>query len=203
MIRKFLSVFIALFVLFVTQSQVFAATAQIDESQKTMAQYNYTINTQTVLNEEAQAPYQLAARRGGGDMNEYIWIASIFIAGLGQILMGDVEGGIWWMIKVYALPIIFGILMTVLTVVFVSAANAGNAGLIATIGLVGSIGYAVVAIISLIFYIMNIIDAYNMAQGKVSALEMERKMAELQNIAKIAENISVRDGNISYKVLAF
>ena len=207
MTRKFLSVFIALFVLFVSQSQVFAATKQVDDTQKTMANYTYTMNnTQTVLDEEVQAPYQLAARKAKAnvDMSEYIWIASIFVAGLGQILMGDVEGGIWWMIKVYALPIIFGILMAVLTTIFVTTSyTTGSIGLAGIVGLVGTLGYLVVGIISLIFYVMNIIDAYNMSQGRVSAIQIQEKFAQLENMQKFAENVSLRDGNISYKVLAF
>jgi len=195
MMKNFLSVFIALFVLFVTQSQVFAATSQIDESQKTMAQYNYTINTETILNEQTEIPYEILENKTNKNMNEYIWIASIFIAGLGQILMGDVEGGIWWMIKVYALPIIFFILMTV---IFVSAATVGSAGFDTAIALVGSIGSTIMVIsqllftspifqticivigfISLIFYIMNIIDAYNMSKREINLIELEENFVKI------------------------
>jgi len=191
MIRKFLSVFIALFVVFVTQSQVFAATKQIDETQKTMLTYTMN-NTQTVLDEEVQAPYQLAATKTNADTSEYIWIASIFIAGLGQILMGDVSGGLLWMLKVYILPVILLFVMSYLASGFNSAAISGI-----------SVAYMLVGIIAIVLYVMNVIDAYNMAQGRVSAIQIQEKFAQLENMQKFAENVSLKDGNISYKVLAF
>ena len=197
MIRKFLSVFIALFVVFVTQSQVFAATKQIDETQKNIANYTYTISTQTVLDEEVQAPYQLAETKTNADMSEYIWIASIFVAGLGQILMGDVSGGLWWMFKVYLLPTIIVIVASFL--LMSSSNNSSGYSTYSTPSFVTLIG----GIVCIVFYIMNILDAYNMSQDKLSAIQIQEKLAELQNMQKFAENVSLRDGNISYKVLAF
>jgi len=196
MIRKFLSVFIALFVVFVTQSQVFAATKQIDETQKTILTYTMN-NTQTVLDEEVQAPYQLAETKTNADMSEYIWIASIFVAGLGQILMGDVSGGLWWMFKVYLLPTIIVIVASFL--LMSSSNNSSGYSTYSTPSFVTLIG----GIVCIVFYIMNILDAYNMSQDKLSAIQIQEKLAELQNMQKFAENVSLRDGNISYKVLAF
>ena len=108
------------------------------------------------------------------------------------------------MIKVYALPIIFGILCFIITSIYVNTITTSQPikGM-SEFGLIYLLIFKVVYIVSLFFYIMNIIDAYTMSKNKSSAVEMQSKLLELQNIAKIAENISIKDDNVSYKVLTF
>ena len=196
MLKRFLSIFIVFFVLFVTQSQVFAATKQVNETQKNMAQYTYAINTETVLNEQVEAPYQLASERTYSQNTNGVWILSILVAGLGQILMGDVSGGLLWMLKVYIVPIvIFYSSLYLSNFLFQNTGSAQSP--------ISFILFVAGPILFVMFYIANIFDAYSMSQGQISALEVQEKLAQLQSFQRVAENVSLINGNISYKVLAF
>lgn len=59
--------------------------------------------------------------------NNMIWIASIFIAGLGQILMGDLWRGLKFTLIVYGIGIVGSVLAGILVAVLVAGGGVGLA----------------------------------------------------------------------------
>ncbi|MEK7434379.1 MAG: hypothetical protein AABZ74_14700 [Cyanobacteriota bacterium] len=141
-----------------------------------------------------EAPFQIAARKSMGMDNNMIWIASIFVAGLGQILMGDLWRGLKFTLIVYGTFIVGGIVTAILTGILATV-SVGLAFLGPIIGLV-------VYIIGLIFYVLNIMDAYSMSQetSGMSSIDSAKFAEELQ---KLNDTFKVGNNKAEMTVFAF
>ena len=205
MIKRILVTLIAFVTVFMTQSQVWAAA---NNAEKTTQAINVAIDKSTFLVAD-DAPAMIAKRMGDGGGNSMMWIASIFITGLGQILMGDLWRGlkfIFMVVGVYAVSIILGVIASAS---IAGAATSGNlAGATGLAGILGIVGL-VLSIGALAVHIWNIIDAYNMSQEQAGMSKLnEQDMAKLEKDMKVAMEVANRikvsnSGAISVNALAF
>jgi hypothetical protein len=195
MIKKFLVVLVAFVTVFLTQSQTWAAVQNADKVQQAI-----TVDKSTFFTQES--PAMLAMKMGKGGDNSVLWIASIFIAGLGQILMGDLWRGLKFLLLEIGLAVVSAVIIPILI-------TAGGAAGVATgFGIAGILGLVIwVAILAV--HIWNIIDAYNMSQegggmSKLNENQMARLQEELKAATEFANNIKVSDnGSVSVRALAF
>ena len=168
MLKKFLVVVVAMLTVFLGQSQSWAAVANADKvNQEITIQNNFLVAD--------EAPAMLAAKRmGGGGAESMMWIASIFISGLGQILMGDLWRGLKFTLFVFGVPIVWGIIAGILVA---ALATTGNAAIVGIIGLVSMVVYLGV----LAIHVWNIIDAYNMSQENAGMSKVSKEdLAKLE-----------------------
>ena len=196
MLKKFLVVVVAMLTVFLGQSQSWAAVANADK-------VNQEITIQNNMLVADEAPAMLAAKRmGGGGAESMMWIASIFISGLGQILMGDLWRGLKFTLFVFGVPIVWGIIAGILVA---ALATTGNAAIVGIIGLVSMVVYLGV----LAIHVWNIIDAYNMSQenagmSKVSKEDLAKLEMDLKNAMDMAKRFNVSsNGGMNFKALAF
>ena len=198
MIKKLLVTLIAFVTVFFTQSQVWAAATTAETTTQAM---NIAIDKSTFLASD-EAPAMIAKRMGDGGGSSMMWIASIFITGLGQILMGDLWRGLRFTLLGYGIIILGSVL---LPIVLGAVAGTGNLGLISLGGTIGLIAY----IAYLAVHIWNIIDAYNMSQeqagmSKLNADEMAKMERDIKAAVEIANSVKVSDtGAVSMRALAF
>jgi len=137
MARKFLISLVAFITVFFLQAQVWAASQNVEKVTQNQVQ-TYTIDTSSFLTDEE--PIQLSRRMAvGGEAAQWLWVASAFIPGLGQLLMGDLWRGIKWFIIVAIAPILVGIVSAVLTAVLGATGLAGLAGIIGIVALVANL----------------------------------------------------------------
>lgn len=125
-----------------------------NNSYKTFFNENYLDNNYISISEEKTT-------------NPNIWIASIFIAGLGQLLMGEYLRGVLFFLSVYLIPIIVFIALVGIQMLLIKPQNSdtkkstrGEGMLVAIILIMFDIAVPITTF--LILYIYNIIDAYNM-----------------------------------------
>lgn len=196
MLKKFLVVVVAMLTVFLGQSQSWAAVANADK-------VNQAITIQNNMLVADEAPAMLAAKRmGGGGAESMMWIASIFVSGLGQILMGDLWRGLKFTLFVFGVPIVWGILAGILGV---ALATTGNVAIVGILGIVSMVVYLGV----LAIHVWNIIDAYNMSQenagmSKVSKEDLAKLEMDLKNAMDMAKRFEVSaNGGMNFKALAF
>lgn len=198
MIKRLLVTLIAFVTVFFTQSQVWAAA---NNAEQTTQAINVSIDKSTFLASD-DAPAMMAKRMGDGGANSMLWIASIFITGLGQILMGDVWRGLRFAILAYGIIILGSIL---LPIIVGSLAGTGNAGLIGIAGIIGLVAW----VAYLVVHVWNIIDAYNMSQeqsgmSKLNDQEMAKLEQEMKAAVEVANRIKVsNNGAVSFNAFAF
>ncbi|MFN8578738.1 MAG: hypothetical protein U0354_18060 [Candidatus Sericytochromatia bacterium] len=204
MIKRILVTLIAFVTVFMTQSQSWAAA---NSAEKTTQAINVAIDKSTFLASD-DAPAMIAKRMGDGGANSMMWIASIFVTGLGQILMGDLWRGlkfIFMVVGLWAVGVILGFVGAagaVSSVITNPGAAAGAAGIFGIIGLVLSLG-------ALAIHIWNIIDAYNMSQEQAGMSKLnEEQMAKLEQDMKTAMEVARKiqvssNGAVSYSAFAF
>lgn len=198
MIKKLLVTLIAFVTVFFTQSQVWAAATTAETTTQAM---NIAIDKSTFLASD-EAPAMIAKRMGDGGASSMMWIASIFITGLGQILMGDLWRGLKFTLLGYGIIILGSVLLPIIIGAVAGTGNLGLVSLAGTLGLVAYIAYLAV-------HIWNIIDAYNMSQeqsgmSKLNADEMAKMERDIKTAVEIANTVKVSDnGAISMRALAF
>ena len=173
MLKRFLVSLLAFVTVFVYNSSSWAAAEKAEK----VAQVVQLQQEKFALASD-EAPFQIAARKSMGMDNNMIWIASIFIAGLGQILMGDLWRGLKFTLIVYGIGIVGSVLAGILVAVLVAGGGVGLAFLGPIIGLV-------VWVVALIFYVLNIMDAYSMSQetSGMSKIDSEKLAEEMQKIS--------------------
>lgn len=189
MLKRFLISLLAFVTVFVYQSQTWAA---VEHSEK-IAQV-VTLEKQQFALASDEAPFQIAARKGGMD-NSMIWIASIFIAGLGQILMGDLWRGLKYTFLVYGIGIAGGIVTAILGTILTAAGGVSLLFLLPIISLV-------IWVVALIFYVLNIMDAYSMSQevAGMSKVDAEKLAKDLQ---MFSDSFKVSNNKAEIKLFAF
>jgi hypothetical protein len=201
-IKKFLVALVAFVTVFLSQSQAWAAVNTADKVHQSI-----TLEQKNFFAEES--PAMLAAKMGSGGEKSMLWIASIFITGLGQILMGDVWRGLKFLLLEVGLVVASIILGIVLVGVAAAGAGSGNAAAVGA-------GFGLASIIGLVFlvaevavHIWNIIDAYNMAQegagmSKIQSNELANLQKQLDATVAMANSIKLsQNGTVSFKALAF
>lgn len=191
MLKRFLISILAFVTVFMYQSQSWAATQEASS----VAAVVQIEHEQASLVADA-APYQMAKRMTSADMSNMMWIASIFIPGLGQILMGDLWRGLKYTLLVVGVEVVGTLAINVIGTMLVASGNLGMIGMMSTIGLV-------VGLVALVFYVLNIIDAYNMSlEGAgMSKIESDKFMAEAQKV--LNDTFKVGSNKAEMRVLAF
>lgn len=182
MLKKLLIIFITFITIFLPQSQ---AWATVNNSEKIIKEINISIDKSTFLAiDDSPALIARRERQKETNTNSIAWFSSIFIAGLGQILMGDFWRGFKFTLLVYGLAIFSG----PLTYFFTSILNKPGADFSAVFSLILIYGAITVAILAI--YIWNIIDAYIMSKelDKTNKADDE-EVSELTEKLKVTINI--------------
>lgn len=184
MLKKLLIVLITFITIFLPQSQ---AWATVNNSEKIIKEINISIDKSTFLAiDDSPALIARRERQKETNTNSIAWFSSIFIAGLGQILMGDFWRGFKFTLLVYGLAIFSG----PLTYFFTSILNKPSAdfsSIFTFILVYGLIGVAISAI-----YIWNLVDAYNISKE----LDEANKVDD-EELSGITENLKVAINVIS------
>lgn len=192
MLKKLFSLMIAFLMLFTLQSQTFAAVNQAEKVEQSI---------QIEKNQffEQSLPYEMARRERSRDNDSEstygnpslagLWWLSIFITGLGQVVMGD----FWRGLSFYGWAIVAGIIIYAISPYSASS---------------------MFSTVAFVIAIWNIIDAYMMSveitEGRdqdsflnnsdTKMAQLEERLAELETISK---NINMSGSNVSFKALAF
>lgn len=198
MIKKFLIFIVTFVMVFTYQAKSWATVNQADKLVETM-----TIEKNTFLQTDA-SPFVLAANSedlNAKNTNSSLWVASIFIPGLGQILMGDAIRGLsFWF---------YAILVTVtVAIIAISQGAFIDFGTGRTAGFI-----AFRNILYLIVYVWNIIDAVNMASEKNVSFSLtdfynkskqaETNLPEMQKKLRFLEKIRLSQNGISIEAISF
>lgn len=193
MLKKLFSLVLACLMLFTLQSQTFAAVKDAEKVDRIIQLEKHQFFDQSLS-------YELARRDRSRDNEEEskygnpslagLWWLSIFIMGLGQLVMGD----FWRALSFY------GWLFIGAVVVFAIAGTGSN-------------GNSLAYLWGLIIAIWSIIDAYNMSveitrgyddeDAYLDSTRMARLEKKLQEIELFASKVNVSGSNISFKALAF
>jgi hypothetical protein len=196
MIKKFIVVLVALVYLFLNQSQVWAA-AQSEEKLEGII----LIDKSTFFAKEI-SPDLISKGIFTNETNSGLWVASIFITGLGQMLMGDIWRGAGFLINEL---LIFVVPYAVASALFGHSFYETFAfSLYAFPQLV-----AVLLLCMGIVYIWNIIDAYIMSQENLTLNKYDdnklRKMEEQLNVKiEFIKGIKISDnGGVSLRAFTF
>lgn len=192
MLNKIFSLIIALLMLFTFQSQTFAAVNQAEKVEQSI---------QIEKNQffEQSLPYEMAKRERSRDNDDSestygnpslagLWWLSIFITGLGQLVMGD----FWRGLSFYG--------WAILATIIAYAINPYSSSVVSTL--------------IFIIAIWNVIDAYMMSVEITEGRDQDSflnnsdsKMAKLEErlkeLEKISKNINMSGSNFSFKALAF
>lgn len=192
MIKRFLTVLVAFVTVFLYQSQTWAAVDSAEQMRDTI-----TIERNMVLTSD-DAPAMIAAKRmGSGGTESMIWIASIFVTGLGQILMGDLWRGLKFTLVVVGAWLVSAILG-------VLAATLAATGGVFLLGIIPVIGL-LVGLVVLGVHIWNIIDAYNMSQemSGMSKVDSEKLAEAIETSLKVSNAVKTDNGSFAVKAFAF
>lgn len=192
MIKRFLTVLVAFVTVFLYQSQTWAAVDSAEQMRDTI-----TIERNMVLTSD-DAPAMIAAKRmGSGGTESMIWIASIFVTGLGQILMGDLWRGLKFTLVVVGAWLVSAILG-------VLAATLAATGGVFLLGIIPVIGL-LVGLVVLGVHIWNIIDAYNMSQemSGMSKVDSEKLAEAIETALKVSNAVKTDNGSFAVKAFAF
>ncbi|MFN8671734.1 MAG: hypothetical protein U0457_06560 [Candidatus Sericytochromatia bacterium] len=138
----------------------------------------YTLNSENILISDLQ-PFMIAENQSVKVITPEIgWVGSIFITGLGQIIMGD----FWRGAKFWGFIIIGAVALSLIT---------GN----------GSLSGSVAGVIG---HIWSIIDAYQMAEDR--AIEKAKLLSnnkKLEELAKTLDKFSVSNNKIQFNLAKF
>lgn len=187
MLKRFLISILAFVTVFMYQSQSWAATEQTAR----VAEVVQIEHEQAALVADA-APYQMAKRMTSADMSNMMWIASIFIPGLGQILMGDLWRGLKYTLLVIGTQVVGSVVIGVIATMLTASGNFAVLGMMGTIGLV-------VSLVALVFYVLNIMDAYNMSLEGAGMSKIDSDKLS----AIINDSFKVSGDKAEMRVLAF
>jgi len=191
MLKNFFISLVAFFTVFLTNSQGWAAANNVEKVSEV-----YTINTNAFSNDTVA--FEAIGKR---NTNNMLWIASIFLGGLGQILMGDTGRGLKFLLMEAALVALNIVLGIVLPLVF----SAGNpAGALGALGIVSMIGL-VIWVAFVVVRVWGVLDALEMSKetSGMSSIDAEKFAKELNTIVEIANNIRYDNNGVSVKALAF
>ncbi|MFN4150375.1 MAG: hypothetical protein ACK4IX_05485 [Candidatus Sericytochromatia bacterium] len=192
MIKRFLTVLVAFVTVFLYQSQSWAAVNTADEMRDTI-----TIERNMILSSD-EAPAMIAAKRmGSGGTESMIWIASIFVTGLGQILMGD----LWRGLKFTLVVVGAWLVSAILGVLAATLAATGGVALLAIVPVIGLL----VGLVVLGVHIWNIIDAYNMSQemSGMSKIDSAKLAQIVEETLKVSNAVKADNGSFAVKAFAF
>lgn len=192
MLKKLFSLVIAFLMLFTLQSQSFAAVNQAEKVEQ-------SIQIEKDQFFEQSLPYEMARRERSRDNDDSestygnpslagLWWLSIFITGLGQLVMGD----FWRGLSFYG--------WAILATIIAYAINPYSSSVVSTL--------------IFIIAIWNVIDAYMMSVEITEGRDQDSflnnsdsKMAKLEErlkeLEKISKNINMSGSNFSFKALAF
>jgi hypothetical protein len=191
MLKNFFISLVAFLTVFLTNSQGWAAANTVEKVSEV-----YTVNNNAFSNDSIA--FEGTGKR---NTNNMLWIASIFLGGLGQILMGDTGRGLKFLLieaGLVALNIVLGIVLPLLFSVGNPAAALGSLGIVSIIGLVIWVAFIVVRV-------WGVLDAMEMAgqTSGMSAIDAEKLAKELNTVMEIASNVRIDNNGVALKALAF
>lgn len=208
--NRFIIIIISFITVFFSQSQVWASSEKL----KTQTEFNNIQINKSLFLITDDSPAIITKRVGDVKEQSNWWIASIFIVGLGQIIMGDVNKGFKFMSDVYGNFILGSLLVAILAIfggLFSFSGGLPGHNAIPSILLFGGAVLVLLTTVvyTTIFYILNIIDAYEMSkqESEISKLNDEQiaKMEkELKIVMDFATSVKVSDsGAICVRALTF
>lgn len=189
MLKRFLVTLLAFVTVFMYQSQSWAAAEKAEKAAEIIQ-----IQQDKLALMSDDAPFQIAARKGGMD-NNMMWIASIFIAGLGQILMGDLWRGLKFTLLAYGVGIAGSIVTAILGIVLTASGALAVLTILPIIGLV-------IWLVALVFYVLNIMDAYSMSQEVAGMSKLDNEKLA-QQIQLLNDTFKVSNNKAEVRVFAF
>jgi hypothetical protein len=180
----FIALLLSLFLIFAPNLNVYALSKNIQSNP------TYTIDKNQVF--EVKAPYEIAEGIPvSNNQNEYSWIASIFIVGLGQMIMGDFLRGLTFTAAFTADVLFYGY-----TFVYTVASYGGSSGW-------AVINFLLLILIPVIYF-WDLIDAYRMSNPEqMSKSDEERLITEADKFIEIAKRININNNGVSVKLLDY
>lgn len=196
MIRKFIVVLVVFINVFLTQSQVWGVVKDADKIQNVISADNFSF-----FSKDTPAAI-LSNNIVASENNSGMWIASIFITGLGQILMGEIWRGLKFLLIDF---LIFIVPYTIFSIMF------GTGFLQTLLNITYTAPYILVLMIAgmIAVYVWNLFDAYNMSQEINSTRQSKEKQLkkledQLISSIEIIKRIKIYDNsNISFKAFTF
>ncbi|MFN8576000.1 MAG: hypothetical protein U0354_04015 [Candidatus Sericytochromatia bacterium] len=179
MFKKLLSLLLCLITILFINNPAMA----IERNQTIIDSYKPELTSFINVSSESSEPIYLARERrakdsGTGEMS-WAWIGSIFVTGLGQILLGEVLRGLAFLGVVILGVIVIGFTM-------------------------GSTGAVIAPLYALVFQIWSIFDAYGIAKRQAEGDEEARLLNEkLAQIEKVLNRISIENNKLSYSLANF
>lgn len=182
--QKFFILIFSLILTFVYQSKVWAITDHIKETTQIV---NTNID-KSIFFPSAETP-NLIVR----DKDSDLWIASIFIPGLGQMLMGDLLRGLK-----YTLIFTFAVVFIIIGIILEYYSRIEGTGIPMGIGYLMSVAPLIAIVVC---YIVSLRDAIDMSKEQFKIIEIEQN---LKTTMGIANNIKLsNNGNVMSKALSF
>ena len=186
MYQKILTVFLSFLGILLINNPAIAINQEAKVQRKIINLDNYNISLNNFVNvSQNSEPIYLARERRTRDSItgefSWAWIGSIFLPGLGQILLGEVWRGL----------LFFGVSLAGIIIILFNVNQYSDKAL-----------YSV--IYGLLIQLLSTIDAYFLAKGKAEGNEEARILNE--KIAKFEEafsNISIKDNNLNYNLAKF
>ncbi|MFN8576097.1 MAG: hypothetical protein U0354_04510 [Candidatus Sericytochromatia bacterium] len=179
MFKKLLSLFLCFISILFINNPAMA----IEKNQTIIDNYKPELTSFMNISSESSEPVYLARERrtkdsGTGEMS-WAWIGSIFITGLGQILLGEVLRGLGFLAAV----ILGGVL----------------------IGVVGGSSNPLIATYALVMQIWSVFDAYNIAKRQAEGSDEEARLLneKLAQIEKALDKLSIQNNKLSYNLASF
>jgi archaellum component FlaF (FlaF/FlaG flagellin family) len=189
MYKKFLIILFSAIILFISDGNVWAAAKNVNgkiDEKYTLINKDFFINNDTVKLSTSET----------SSSNNMAWIGSIFIMGLGQIIMGDILRGL----SFYLIDIAIFFLGIIILITF---SPKGSSGFPYGWGL--NIPLISILIGWIIVYIWNIFDAYHMSQklNEEPNNELSLLSEKLSNMMKITNKINVSNNAINFQCFSF
>lgn len=197
MMKKFLVILMTFLTLFLTQSKVFAAVKNSDTFKESIIidKQVFSLNLPNNL---------ISEKISMNNNNSMLWTTSIFITGLGQILMGETFVGLSFLLSQALL-----VTLSILTI----SSNSG-------VGSIGFSGWAssvfvtpviliILGVLIIYLHIWNITDSYNRSQeiiknNKLDTNNLKKIEEKFTSIVELTKKIRVyNNGDISVNLFAF
>lgn len=176
--KKLLSLFLCLITVLFVNNPAFA----IEKNHTIIDNYKPELSSFINVSEGTEPIYLARERTRSSGSNEmsWLWIGSLFMTGLGQILLGEVWRGLGFMALVIGGIIVIGFTM-------------------------GYFGPSIGTLYALIIQIWSTVDAYNIAWRKAYGDDEEARLIQEQ-LAKLEESLnkfSVSNNQLKYSLASF
>lgn len=177
MLKTFLVSILSFVMVFVCQSNSWAEIKSSTKFADTI-----TLEPPTITDSDRD---KMVAKQSKINLLRSTWVASIFLPGLGQMLMGDFESGLFYMALLN--PLTLGLISIITSLLHISFSENTT---------VGFFNGMLLMSIYLVLYFMNLTDALNLSTMKV-------REEEAKEISFIRNNIRISNNGLEVKVFSF